>query len=105
MPEVARKDSTDTVSSPDGSGFCCGSPSTQSTDKGSDDVFVNNIGVVREGDAMITHNYPGPCCNPHAPTLSTFSSTVFVNNKAIGRKGDEYSSHIITSGSADVFAG
>jgi uncharacterized Zn-binding protein involved in type VI secretion len=105
MPAVARKDSKDTVASPDGSGICCASPSTQSTDKGSSNVFVNTIGAVREGDAMITHPYPGPCCNPHAPTLSSFSSTVFVNGKGIGRLGDDYSQHVISSGSSDVFAG
>ena len=103
MPEVARKDSVDSVSSPDGSGSGCGSPTTQSTDIGSGDVFCNGIGVVRESDGMISH--PGPGCPPHAPTLSTYSSTVFINGKGCGRKGDEYSAHIITSGSGDVFAG
>ena len=105
MPAVARKDSKDTVASPDGSGVCCGSPSTQSTDEGSSNVFINGIGAVREADAMITHNYAGPCCNPHAPKLSSFSSTVFVNGKGIGRLGDDYSSHVISSGSSNVFAG
>jgi len=103
MPEVARKDSVDSVASPDGSGSGCGSPTTQSTDIGSGDVFCNGIGVVREGDAMISH--PGPGCPPHAPTLSTYSSTVFINGKGCGRLGDEYSAHIITSGSGNVFAG
>ena len=104
MPAVARKDSTDTVASPDGSGVCCGSPSTQSTDKGSSTVRVNGIGVVRKDDAMITHNYAGPCCNPHAPKLSTYSSTVFANGKNLGRKDDEYAGHTISSGSPTVFA-
>lgn len=106
MPKVARKDSVDTVASPDGAGICCASPSTQSTDKGSNNVFVNNIGVVRKDDAMITHNYPGPCCNPHAPTLSTYSSTVFANGLNLGRLGDAYGGdHIISSGSDNVYAG
>ena len=106
MPAVARKDSEDTVASPDGSGICCSSASTQSTDKGSSDVFVNGIGVVRQGDAMITHDYQGPCCNPHAPVLTTYSSTVFVNGKGLGRKDDAYGGdHIISSGSGNVFAG
>ena len=86
--------------------ICCVDPSTQYTDEGSGDVFVNGIGVVREGDAMITHNYPGPCCDPHAPTLSTYSYKVFVNGKGIGRKDDVYGGdHTISSGSEDVFAG
>jgi len=103
MPEVARGSSTDSVDSPDGSGNECGSPTTQSTDICSSNVYVNDIGIVREGDAMISHNGPG--CNAHAPTLSSFSGTVFVNGKGTGRKGDEYSSHVITSGSGNVFAG
>jgi uncharacterized Zn-binding protein involved in type VI secretion len=105
MP-AARKNSTDTVASPDGSGFCCSAASTQSTDLGSGDVYVNGIGVVREDDAMITHNFPGPCCNPHAPVLTTFSSSVYINGKRAGRKGDAYGGdHIISSGSSDVYIG
>lgn len=105
MSAIARKSSTDTVASPDGSGHCCKDPSTQSTDQGSDNVFVNGIGVVREGDAMITHLYNGPCCNPHAPVLSTFSGTVWCNGRRVGRVGDAYDGHIISSGSPNVFAG
>lgn len=106
MPAAARKDSVDTVASPDGSGICCVSPSTQSTDKGSGNVFYNGVGAVRKDDPMIVHDYPGPCCNPHAPILSTYSSTVFINGKNAGRKGDAYGGdHIISSGSPDVFIG
>ena len=104
MPAVARKDSTDTVDSPDGAGKNCASPSTQSTDIGSDDVFVNGIGAVRQGDPMISHPEAGDCA-PHAPGLSAGSSTVFVNGKQIGRIGDAYSGHTISSGSPNVFAG
>ena len=105
MPAVARKDSVDTVASPDGAGVCCVDSSIQSTDIGSSNVTVNSIGVVRKDDAMITHDYPGPCCNPHAPILSTYSGTVFANSKNIGRLGDEYDAHVISSGSSNVFAG
>jgi len=105
MPAVARKDSVDTVDSPDGAGVCCVDSSIQSTDIGSSNVTVNSIGVVRKDDAMITHDYPGPCCNPHAPLLSTYSGTVFANSKNLGRKDDEYDAHIISSGSSNVFAG
>lgn len=106
MAEVARKDQKDTVDSPDGSGVCCASPSTQYTDKGSENVLCNGIGVVREGDSMITHNYDGPCCNPHSPVLSSYSTTVFINGKGVGRKGDMYGgNHMISSGSSNVFIG
>ena len=104
MPAVARKDSTDTVASPDGSGVCCGSPSTQSTDQGSSNVRAEGVGVVRKDDGMITHDFAGPCCNPHTPKLTTFSGTVFANGKNLGRKGDEYSGHTISSGASTVFA-
>jgi uncharacterized Zn-binding protein involved in type VI secretion len=103
MPEIARKSGTDSVASPDGSGSKCKSPSTSATNVGSSNVFVEGVGVVREGDTMASH--PGPGCSPHAPALSTFSGTVFANNKKIGRKGDAYDGHTITSGSSKVFAG
>lgn len=110
MSEIARKDGKDTVSSPDGGGISdpnkpeCKIPSTQATDKGSSTVFINGIGVVRDGDAMKQHN--GPDCSTHAPTLSSFSSTVFANSKGVGRKGDKYGDdHEISSGSNNVFAG
>lgn len=103
MPGVARKSGTDSVASPDGTGDNCASPTTQATDAGSNDVIVNGIGAVRQGDAMKTH--PAPGCGPHAPTLSSFSSTVIVNGKGVGRLNDSYNGHTITSASSDVIAG
>ena len=105
MPKCARKDQVDSVASPDGSGICCPAPSTQATQAGSSNVFVNDIGAVRLGDAMKTHPYPGPCCVPHAPSLSSASTTVFVNGQGMGRLGDDYSAHYISSGSSNVYAG
>lgn len=103
---IARRDGVDQVASPDGSGHCCAEPSTQTTWEGSDNVFVNGIGIVREGDAMITHNYDGPCCVPHAPVLDTFSGTVYCNGKRVGRVGDAYGGdHIIITGSTNVIVG
>jgi uncharacterized Zn-binding protein involved in type VI secretion len=103
MPGIARKSGTDSVASPDGTGDGCASPTTQATDAGSNDVIVNGIGAVRQGDSMKTH--PGPGCGPHAPTLSSFSSTVIVNGKGVGRLNDAYNGHTITSASSDVVAG
>lgn len=107
MPEVARGDMVDTVDSPDGTGDCCREPTVQQTNICSEKVFIEGKGVVRLGDAMVTHNYPGPpCCEPHAPVLSKGSQKVFVEGKSIGRKGDPYGSdHIISSGSSKVSAG
>lgn len=103
MPEVARKDLTETVFSPDGTGNDCKSPTTQRSFMGSSNVFANSIGVVRLGDEMVPHNGPG--CGTHAPPLSRGSPNVFANNRAIGRKGDPYGrDHILLTGSPTVFA-
>lgn len=100
MPEVARKNGTDTVATNHG----C--DATTVTKEGSGDVFVNAIGAVRAGDLCEVHTIPdGPACVPHQVPLTKYSSTVFVNGKGIGRKGDEYSGHTVTSGSGNVFAG
>ena len=106
MAGVARKNGVDLVASPDGSGHCCASPSTQTTAEGSDNVFVEGVGIVREGDAMVTHDYNGPCCNPHAPVLDTFSGSVYCNGKRVGRVGDAYGgNHVIISGASSVIVG
>lgn len=100
MPEVARKDGSDSINTNHG---CDG---TTVTEEGSGNVFVNSIGAVRAGDLHRVHTVPaGPACVPHALPLTSFSSTVYVNSKGVGRKGDEYVGHILTSGSSNVFAG
>lgn len=122
MPAVAQKDSVSTVTATDGAqgSLCATMPNrynwntgtTQTSDEGSNDVFVENIGVVRENDAMISHADGSPCTVSainHAPRLNTYSSNVFVNGKRIGRIGDKYNSdgsfdHTISSGAATVFA-
>jgi len=120
MPAVARMSGTDTVACTDGAkGSGCGknhwhwdSGTTQATDAGSGDVFINGKGAVREGDVMKTHPDGVPCVSSpvnHAPALSTYSPNVFVNGKALGRVGDKYDAdghmdHTISSGSPNVFA-
>ena len=123
MPLVALKSGSSNITCTDGAqGTLCGTNpnrynwntgTTQVSDAGSSTVFVNGIGVVRNGDAMASHPDGNPCTvSPinHAPTLSTYSSTVFVDGKQIGRIGDKYDSdghydHTIASGSTNVFAG
>jgi uncharacterized Zn-binding protein involved in type VI secretion len=114
MPLIARKAAVDTVDSPDGSPGTpcpdgrpkCDAPSTQYTAAGSSDVFIMGVGVVREGDAMIAHQYV-PCgCPSHAPVLTTFSSRVYANGLRIGRVGDAYGGdHPISSGAPTVSDG
>jgi hypothetical protein len=113
MPLVARKAAVDLVDSPDGNPgppcapgkVICSTPSTQYTEAGSSDVFIMGIGVVREGDAMISHPAPVCGCSPHAPTLSVFSAFVYANNLRIGRVGDAYDGHIISTGAPTVTDG
>ena len=120
MPAIAQKDGASTVAATDGAkGSACAPgrwnwnvPTTQASDAGSANVFAENIGVVRDGDAMLSHPDGVPCTSapiPHAPQLNSFSPNVFANNKAVGRIGDKYDSdghfdHTITSGAGTVFA-
>lgn len=104
MPPVARGSGTDSVFSKTGSGRNCSRPLNTNTGACSGNVKINNIGVVRQGDAVGSH--PAAGCGPDTSGLTTFSSTVYANNLKIGRIGDEYTSdNTITSGSPNVFAG
>lgn len=113
MPEAARGNSTETVNTvhpavgdldPDDGIACDAAPTTTSTNVCSDKVFVGGIGVVREGDAVTAHTFPG--CATHTPVLTSFSSKVKIQGKGAGRKGDSYGcGAIITSGSSKVNIG
>ena len=107
MTGVARKSATDTVDTVHGAtggNHCNNSKTDTSTNEGSDNVFVNNIGVVREDDKVTAHN-DGTDCTTHEPKLSTYSDNVYANNKKIGRLNDTYSCGAkITSASENVFA-
>ena len=114
MPLVARKAANDIVKCVDGTpaSECspgvpkCDGPSTQATDAGSSDVFVEGIGVVRIGDTMIPHPAPVCGCGAHAPALSAASAYVYANGRRIGRIGDLYSpGHVIDSGAPTVHDG
>jgi len=125
MPAVARKDSADTIAT----GHGCDTTTTTLT--GSSNVFVNSIGIVRQGDLSQVHSYevivavevedtpPDPVpdgyvptystvydstCESHQVSLTSYSGDVFANNLNIGRLGDSYSGHTLSSGSPNVFA-
>ena len=73
---------------------------------GSSNVFVNGIGVSRQGDNNTTHLLPGTPCPAHVAAITTGSSTVFVNGKGCGRVGDAITACTsVAAGSKDVFAG
>ena len=75
--------------------------------QGSSDVFVNGIGVSRQGDNNTTHLLPGvPVCPSHAAPIASGSATVKVNNLGCGRVGDGISGCTsVAAGSSNVFAG
>ena len=72
----------------------------------STNVFVNGIGVSRQGDLNTVHLFPPniPPCPPHAVGIKSGSSTVKVNNKGCGRVGDATCT-AVAEGSPNVFAG
>ena len=75
---------------------------------GSTNVFVNGIGVSRQGDVNSTHLLPPniPPCPAHAAGIASGSSTVKVNGKGCGRVGDGISGCTsVAAGSSNVFAG
>jgi uncharacterized Zn-binding protein involved in type VI secretion len=104
MPPAARGAGTDSVFSKTGSGRGCGKPVTTATAACSGDVFFNNKGAVRIGDAVASHSASG--CGPDGSALTSSSSSVFVNGKGVARIGDQYTGdNTITSGSSDIFIG
>lgn len=104
MAEAARGDGVDVVQSQTGSGLNCAFPLITATDECSPDVFVNGIGLVREGDRVAPHPFVG--CGPDESVLTTFSSTVYANGKRAGRKGDQYTpDNTIITGSTNTFIG
>lgn len=103
MAAIATGNGGNPVLSATGSGPGCASPLMSATDQCSPDVFIDGKGIVRDGDAMASHNQSG--CVPEAPVLTTFSSKVKVNGKGVGRVGDNYAgdgSNIIQPGQATV---
>ena len=73
---------------------------------GSSNVFVNGIGVSRQGDNNTTHLLPGVPCPTHARPIASGSSTVKVNGKGCGRVGDSITACTsVAAGSSNVFAG
>ena len=73
---------------------------------GSSDVFVNCIGVSREGDNNTSHLLPGSPCPSHSAPIASGSSTVKINGQGCGRVGDSISGCTsVAAGSPNVFAG
>ena len=80
--------------------------SAMTRDGGSTNVFVNGIGVSRQGDNNTSHLKPPVVCVAHAAPITTGSTTVFVNGKGCGRVGDAITGCTsVSEGSSNVFAG
>ena len=76
--------------------------------QGSTNVFVNGIGVSRQGDLNTSHLLPPnvPPCPGHSAGIAVGSTKVFVNGKGIGRVGDSIAGCTsVAAGSTNVFAG
>ena len=103
MPAIARANGSDTVQSPDGTGYKCRVPMTTSTGSATQSkVRASGIFVVVQGDPVAPHPRSG--CAPDTSTLSSFSSKVKAAGSWVGRIGDTYGDNTITSGSTKVMA-
>jgi uncharacterized Zn-binding protein involved in type VI secretion len=97
MPAVCRGDLVDKDV------VHCSIPSREQC---STDVFVNGIGISRQGDNNNSHLLPGAPCPSHAAPITIGSTTVFINGKGCGRVGDAVTGcTFVATGSATVFAG
>ena len=97
MPAVCRGDSVDVDL------IHCSVPRR---DQRSGNVFVNGIGISREGDNNTIHKKPGAPCPKHLKPITTGSLTVKINGKGCGRIGDPVTNCTsVASGSGNVFAG
>ena len=95
MPAITRKGDADVTH--------CTTPNRLGA---SDNVFVNNIGVSRQGDANTVHLRPGLPCPSHSQVITTGSTTVFVNSVGCGRIGDGITDCTsVAQGSPNTFAG
>jgi uncharacterized Zn-binding protein involved in type VI secretion len=98
MPAIAR------IGDSIATGHGCDRSTTLTGPSGN--VFVNGLGVERQGDPTVVHRLTGRNCSvSHTAAVNAGSGTVFVNGKPIARIGDSADAGSITSGSATVFAG
>jgi len=103
MPAVARSNANDSVFSPTGTGWQCGSPITTKTGTAiQQKVFSQGKLIVVKGEMVAPHALGG--CGPDEQTLNTHSSRVSAMGKKIGRIGDNYGDNAIISGSPRVFS-
>jgi len=76
--------------------------------QGSTNVFINGLGVSRQGDNNTPHLLPPniPPCGGHSAGIAIGSLTVKANRKGVGRVTDSISGCTsVAQGSSNVFAG
>lgn len=102
MGGVVRSGGTDSVFSPDGTGYKCRAPMTTSTGPATQTrVTAMGIPIVVAGDQVAMHPLSG--CGPDTSTLSSYSSKVSACGSGIARIGDMYGNNIIISCAPRVF--
>lgn len=104
MAAVARANGTDSVFSPDGTGYKCRMPMTTNTGPATQGrVFAMGVEVVIANDMVGAHPKSG--CAPDESTLDSYSSRVSATGGKVGRIGDTYGNNTIISGASRVFCG
>lgn len=88
MSFVATGSGSLIVQSLTGIGDNCADPVATTTGECSTKVFVQGIGVVREGDKVFPHPKLG--CDVDESVLTTFSAKVKIEGRGLGRLGDYY---------------
>jgi uncharacterized Zn-binding protein involved in type VI secretion len=67
-------------------------------------VFINGLGVSRQGDNNTSHLLPGAPCPTHAAAITVGSTNLFADGFGVGRVGDAITGCTsVASGSSDVF--
>ena len=100
MPAVARGNTVDEVLT---NHDCTPDAFTQEL---SGNVFINGVGVHRQGDLNTPHGVNSPGCSLHQTIIDVGSTTVFSNGKGVARVGDFYDGgEEVSTGSGNVFAG
>lgn len=105
MPELMRVGDIGKVDSDAHGCPSCPHPCRGPAIVGSNDVFVNSLPAVRQGDSGIH----AACCGPNTWQATAGSGTVFINGQPAHRKGDaeQHCGGVGASdmGSPDVFVG
>lgn len=103
MPAIARV--TDTVLSPNGTGYRCMQPMETTIGEGNtSNVRIGGLAVAVQGNKVAPHPLPG-CSTIDQQVVSTYSSTIRIGGLGVARIGDMLGDNIITQGATTAFGG